>query len=47
MPATVWLLLIAVILVLIGTHVTESMVKMGFYILALVTAVVAVWRLIG
>jgi hypothetical protein len=41
------MLLVAVILVLVGHYVTEGMIKMLFFVLALVVAVVAVVRLTG
>lgn len=47
MPNFMWLLFAAMLLVLIAHYVTEGMVRMGFYVAALVVAVVAVIRLVG
>lgn len=47
MPNSLWLLIICVVLALIGHYITEGLIKMLFFVLALVVAIVAVWRLIG
>lgn len=47
MPIWLGMLLAVVILVVIAQYVTEGMIKVGFYILALVVAIVAVVRLTG
>lgn len=47
MPNTIWLLLVSVILALIGQYVTAGLIRMLFFVLALVVAVVAVVRLTG
>ena len=47
LPEPLWLLIICIVLALIGHYITEGLIRMLFFVLALVVAIVAVWRLIG
>ncbi len=47
MPVWIWCLLVAAILVMVARYVGEGMVRMGFYVLALIVAVYGVVRLTG
>ena len=47
MPNFLWMLLAVVILVLVARYVGEGMIRMLFYVLALVVAVVAVVQLVN
>lgn len=47
MPQVLVLLLVAVILVVIGYYVPKGIIAVMFYVLALVVAAVAVYRLLG
>lgn len=46
MPTPLWLLLVVVILVLVAHYIGEGLVRMLFYVLALIVAVFAVWQLV-
>ncbi len=43
----IWMLLLVVILVVVARYVPDGLVRVGFYILALVVAVYTVVRLTG
>lgn len=47
MPNWIWLILVSGLLVLVGSFVTHPMLRVGFYVLALVVAIAMVVRLIG
>jgi len=47
MPSWLWLLLVIVVLVIVGTYIEERLIKLMFYVLALVCAVVMVLKLTG
>jgi len=47
MPNTIWLLLVAAIIAIIGHYIPEGMIRMFFWVLALVVAIFAVVRLTG
>lgn len=47
MPVWIWLLLVIVVLVLVANYVQEGLIRLLFYVLALVCAVFCVLRLTG
>lgn len=47
MPDWLWLLVVVIVLACIGQYLVDGFIRMMFFILALVVAIFAVWRLVG
>lgn len=47
MPVWLWMVLVIVVLVVVGNYISEGLIRLMFYILAVVVAVALVIKLTG